>query len=424
MHSERVEATQPYPPRFWWLKRLAGMYLTFAGVVALLYWGWSEHSYRKFDQAIEAVRARGEPILPQDFYPSAPIPDEQNAAIVLKTAGDLLKADPNWSNLADRVRNFGEYGDQSPPDDLTPIEPLLAKHTAELNCVREARAMPRADWGVHPHRRIYNTLLPDLTQQRELAGLVALSALERHAHGDDVEALQRCRDLLAQANHVEQYLPADVVEMVGWRSVGQAHDVLEAITPRLGLDSADAREQAKALQTELLDERATATDWLRCCQYRRTNMRDIFLSYVQPYRFFPGPLMRYSAVRAMEAFDVDVAAARSSNFTDAQRLIRIRQPRWMNEEPPYDKPLRQFSSVYDPRLLKQTRMLSDIDRGLTTTWEAYFRTLTERRMSAVRIAFARFTHDHDGGEPSRWEVSCRTISRRSRAIRLPIGRCN
>ena len=80
------------PVRFWWLKRLAiaGL-LLFIILLGIRLW-WGRFAQRQLDMEISAARARGEPVLIDDFNRSLvdPLPDAQNAAVQLSAAASSI----------------------------------------------------------------------------------------------------------------------------------------------------------------------------------------------------------------------------------------------------------------------------------------------------------------------------------------------
>src|SRR5688572_8326219 len=100
----QMEPVDVGPPRCWWLKRLGIAYALFIAFIACVYAAWTIHSHRVWRSAIAEVQKRGEPILPQDFFPERPPPDGDNAVTKLKEASELLDRDRDWSRqLSDSV---------------------------------------------------------------------------------------------------------------------------------------------------------------------------------------------------------------------------------------------------------------------------------------------------------------------------------
>src|SRR5437867_10724916 len=90
--SKQSAAPDPalaYPPRYWWLKRIALLSALILVALAGLRWWWGIKSAKLLAAEIAAFHARGEPILPEDF--AAPeIPDADNGAFYLKQAAEAV----------------------------------------------------------------------------------------------------------------------------------------------------------------------------------------------------------------------------------------------------------------------------------------------------------------------------------------------
>src|SRR3989442_1647780 len=76
---------EPYPPRYWWLKRITAgsVVLLLLLLLVRLIWGWDAN--RRLRNEINAIHARGEPILPEDFV-TPHVPDAENFAFYLEQA--------------------------------------------------------------------------------------------------------------------------------------------------------------------------------------------------------------------------------------------------------------------------------------------------------------------------------------------------
>src|SRR5215204_5470482 len=81
--------TRPIPPRFWWLKRLVlAMVIFMALLVGLRY--LSLHvAKRRLEAEIAAIRARGEPLEPEDFA-DRPAPAQEDAGPDLLAAARIF----------------------------------------------------------------------------------------------------------------------------------------------------------------------------------------------------------------------------------------------------------------------------------------------------------------------------------------------
>src|SRR5688500_6518745 len=190
----------PWPPRFRWLKRLALSYLIFVTCLALLYWAWTAYSHRQLAAAIDAVHARGEPVMPHDFDPP-PIPPTENAALALAPVPlpfKLHTADANWDSLlSPDARNQSPFLIRHPaPADVAIITQVLGRQRQALQGIRHTSGMTHADWGIRMRRNIISIPVPHLNEQRGLAQFLSAVALVRHGEGQHAETIELLRDIL------------------------------------------------------------------------------------------------------------------------------------------------------------------------------------------------------------------------------------
>ncbi len=399
----RLHEDLPYPPRFWWLKRLGLAYAVFLLAMSVTYAGWVKLSHHRLDAVVAEIHARGEPVLPQDFDPPA-IPDDRNAAVLLRRAAASLGGTDKWkAYLTGDARDDPRWLTSK---ELEQIDALVRQNPATIRLVRAARELPSADWGIRLRKKLIRTLLPDLNEQRDLAQFVACAALAAHARGDDAEAVELCRDLLQLAEHVNDTPPFYVVQMVGLKATGMEADVIEQLAPRLDLHDPASRQSAQALIRELLDERRLEANWLRTAQAQRTFTADVFVSYLEGKGALTEPMYRLDAARAMRSLDGDVAAARCEGYSEAASLVPEYHPPWQavdfRDVPQWR---RSFSWAYPPRLVRHTRLITDLDRVPFNRGNliAYYHARANRHAAAVLIAARIFQLDHARRLPSSWD---------------------
>src|SRR3954468_6103522 len=80
------EPTDAYPPRFWWLKRIAAASSVLIVLFVALMLVWRSLADRRLNDRIAQLRSSGEPVLIEDFQPVAAVADEENAALTLQAA--------------------------------------------------------------------------------------------------------------------------------------------------------------------------------------------------------------------------------------------------------------------------------------------------------------------------------------------------
>lgn len=203
---QQASDSVPIPPRYWWLWRVGLFALAYvAFVVGLrLYAGWKTE--RMLEEEIAALRARGVPILPEDFH-RPPVPDEQNAAILLQQAaaafvdGPLEEIPPGThAEIRDRFMSISGPASfvqviRARADELAPI---LEANREALDLIRQARGRPEADAGIHyssPMVDLVNANLPLRSHIRTLGELVWTNAIYQHHTGNHAEAIEAVFDL-------------------------------------------------------------------------------------------------------------------------------------------------------------------------------------------------------------------------------------
>jgi hypothetical protein len=87
--SLSADSVRPIPPRYWWLKRIGVSIVILLVALGLLRWWWGVKAHRALQAELDRLVAAGQPVFPEDFR-SPPVPDDQNAAILLKQAAGAL----------------------------------------------------------------------------------------------------------------------------------------------------------------------------------------------------------------------------------------------------------------------------------------------------------------------------------------------
>jgi hypothetical protein len=163
-----------------------------AGIAAILalvllwvaWWRITEH---QLANRLQALRAAGEPIEPQDFV-QLKLPPEENAAIQYRHA--FLAEAP--------ARYFPSNFSYIPDSGFPPRSPgwrdgvakALVANGPALAAARKATAIQNAQWGSA------DAPYPTAPEGQQLVALLADGAVEAHYEGDDAEAIDRILDLL------------------------------------------------------------------------------------------------------------------------------------------------------------------------------------------------------------------------------------
>ncbi|HEY1629249.1 MAG TPA: hypothetical protein VGF52_05285, partial [Tepidisphaeraceae bacterium] len=225
------EPTHPYPPRYWWLKRISALVILILLLLTVLRIWWGYDAEKKLDALIASLHAAGEKILPEDFN-SPPIPDSENAADYLNRAAAAINLNaepPAASNM------FYPGYLPMPAEWYAVAGKAVAANQTPLQLTRQARQHRPVDWKIHfaSPTNLFS-ILPRLNPQRELANLLADTALEEHLTGNDSEAIETIRDLFAQSDALDQR-PILISHLVaiGIRALGLHR--LQLIAPGLRL---------------------------------------------------------------------------------------------------------------------------------------------------------------------------------------------
>lgn len=185
---------QPFPPRYWWLKRIvAGLGLLLVALVLLrVWWGWEVT--RRFQAEIDGYIAAGEPILPEDFDPKEDIPDDQNAAKFLMDAAAAITLTPAQTTLMNEVNSEP----QTAVEHVAELGAIVSANRRVLELVREARSLEQTDWGGRFSPTPMAALLgfTVLSGQRQVSKFLASAAMHAHVIGDDAEAVAILLDFL------------------------------------------------------------------------------------------------------------------------------------------------------------------------------------------------------------------------------------
>jgi hypothetical protein len=408
-HGGDIDETLPWPPRWWWLKRLTTAYLLFVTCLALLYWAWTAYSHRQLAAAIAKIQARGEPVHYEDFDPP-PISDDRNAAVALKLAAVLFEPDQAWPaklsldaqyNVGNSVRYL------TTPQDLDVVQSIFNRRRPALALVRQSRSLEQADWNARVRKRMINILLPHLNGQRDLATFLAAAAYVQHVRGpaNDLESLELCRDLLALGNHVGDNAPFGIVQHVDYDCGKSLADVVEQVAPTLDLTDTRIRNSARALIGELLDERRMSRNRIQTAYAERAFAADLFHGYIEGQGSVIEPAIRIDAARGLRLWTLDVdAAIRCSTYADFVQLVPEIDPPWQGGPPTGTPRWRAaFWRGYPSRLQRETTLTTTFFHNRRSLAAAYFRGCCDRRVAAALLAIRMHQLDHNGELPAKWD---------------------
>ncbi len=299
-----------------------------AAVVALLWLWWNHLANRRLDAAIAAIVARHEPIFAADFTPP-PLADDENAATYINAAGAAIS--PSWST-SNSNGTFPEYP-PFPPAWYQMNSAAIASDGKTLALARQARQFNRAVWVHQLASPVLVTLLRYLNTSRALANTLADAAMLAHVQGDDAEAIERMRDLLHEADMLDdnnpwlvgrlvsigidalanerlQVIAADNLHIAGARfpgpTNGSAHPVSRQVVVELIAQLLDDEREKNWQRQVFLGERMTKLDADQFMIKRMSVLR---------------PMFKLDAVRMLDEDQMVLRAIEQTNWPAASAAI-------------------------------------------------------------------------------------------------------
>lgn len=391
MTSRLDEPTTAYPPRFRWLKRsiVVGACVVI-GVFALwVYWRHAAHE--RLAGAIAAVRATGEPILPDDFD-EQPVPDSENAAFYLLRAGAAIATPPEYGRLESSAWD-AVFTDRQ----LALADAVVAANFKSLADARRARGLSHADWGTELRKPLASFLpFPSMSAERGLSTLLKIDAIDNHQHGNDAAAIEALRDNLHLANMIDAHTPSVIVHLSAMGIGATTTDAVLALQPELRLGPAKAageraasRAQAKALIDELLDESNYRAGLVRAMEGERADLA------LAPARMaallgpeFPGflrPMLELDTARCLDRTAALPRVVKESIYPKALALL-----------PPAPASSKWSGLARAAQPVTYIYAFGPLNQFLL----AHFIHLATRRVAAVALALRLYQVDHDGNGPA------------------------
>ena len=370
-----AEPTLPYPPRYWWLKRI-GIGTTALLILLLLIrfvWGWDAN--RRLETELAAMRARGEPTRGEDLE-SPSVPDSSNYVYYLRQA--ITAINPNADPPA--ATNMSYVNVLPLPKEWDPIaaKAVIGNQTP-LQFLRKARQSPQINWGLKFNSAsLYANSIPSLSSERHLANLLGDTALFEHLHENDSEAIESLQDLLALSNAVtkQQYLISYLV------SVG-----IDALTfERICLI-------APGLRLEGTPKSATPQ------QVR--DLISVLLRDVDGPRF-------HAALASEKVFNLEMTASSYENSLILRPVYVLDLVRFLKIHDRFAAATQPLNRDSNPRSTSRKRIsIDDITHLMSgDTSDTYDRMLqlrfkmeADRQMAAVSLAARLYQIDHAGQWP-------------------------
>ena len=366
--------------------RIARVVVLSLGLPLLAHAAWGWHADRALTRRVDALRARGERILPIDFSPKQTMPVLPNAAPDLRAAAAIADDDSEEASSASWAST------------TRPVDPRAWPYLKRANDwfepairrVERAQAKPVCDWEHRIPSPALNLLLPELNGLRATQLVLVTSAMVEHRDGRDDRVVRRLGQILYLGNTCAR-TPAMVAHLIALGTNASAATQVEALGHELRIGTAPGEASAddvRKLIATLLDETTIQSGFETGMQADRM----VYLDSIAPREDGEKRLgaVSYYFVRPWLDGEGLANLDRSTTVVDAIRGTAD----WptakgnLNALPVNSLRGRFFGSF-------------DLHDGMRRTTETHFLMLTDRRLAATALAIRLYQVDHDGARPQR-----------------------
>lgn len=369
-------------------RRHGAVVLAIALLVVILRLIWGQLAERRLDAALAEVSRTGAPVTMTALHPELD-PDPANNAVA-----DLLAAlnaidgtidSPSQSNLT--YNDYPPY----PPAWHTAADGAIANNARSLQLTRQARGKGKFFW---PPNALGFASNPALNQARNLANLLGDAALHAQIHRNDLEAIERVRDVfhLADAVDHQSTFVAHLVA-IGIRALGTAR--LQLIAPQLKLPANDGRDplrqRLRILISQLLDDAAGQENLRRGMLGERIMQIDQLRTFADGDRVL-APMYKLDLINFLKIDEALIASAAQPNWPAVKaQLASVYPNRWGTGVSPLTKSPRPA-----PRLSRPFSGNTYLARYVETD----LRGRMCWHMTAVSLAAQLYRADHNGRWPA------------------------
>jgi len=393
------EGLHPARRRWRWAAFVALLALV---ALAAGYLTWSKRAEQRLDEYVAELRRQGEPVEVGELN-HRPIPSEDDAAIDLFAAAAALD---KKGEAFDAYNKMELDGPLSAADRATIVK-LVEGERDVLEKIRGARGKNDADWRVHYQSPALSTLLPHLNDQRSLANVSRAASTYERLRGNDAEALEYLRDVLAIADASDAqpvmigHLVAAGVRAVATHEIGAMAPGL-TIRDGKGANGAATSDQVRGTIRALLDEtrseagfrqglrgeRVLQLDTSRMLADRKLDLNTVMGTTSGGRAGFGAPPMP----RGMILTDALIMARQTTDLLKAYDASPDYQAFKLNA-PPVPAAVRNNPKLH----LLVAILMPAYDRFVIQQ----YRGKADRRLAAVSLALRLYAADHAGKYPAK-----------------------
>lgn len=373
--SDIPEPDYPYPVRYWWLKWICmlAMSLLLLLTITRLIWGWD--AQRRLRAELDAARARGEPVVPEEFR-AKELPDSENYVIALQQVLSARK--PNIDSPSASDMEFENYL-PLPPEWHAMTKTAISGQAAVFAAIKTTRSLDQSNWQIIPSRSSGLGALSSLGAARGLANLFADAAVYLHLQGDDIASLDATFDMLRLGRSIRS-LPTLVGFLVGVGIDSLTVSRLQIISPGLLSRPDDQVRQRVERLIELLSDAELTPQVTRALWAERAYGIDLTDS------------MASNAVLLRPMYDLEsrryAQIVRNTILSLSDPALRVQMPQTEGSYLGGAVTTGQYS-----------RYLSYSGTGLYRIAIVHDRALFERRAAAVSLAVRLYQLDHQNQWP-------------------------
>ena len=362
MIDKNTESDPQRPRKRWrktkWFYGIVLLYFAITIAAGVL---WSAYSHEKFNEAVDPVLARGEPLVWSDFA-TEPVPDDQNGVILYESImeGYVLQ-DPNcefdndaepwsWGRYEIASRFIGHRGIRR--KHAEELRKLLDMANRAFATCREARHLGKFDWRIDFNGKAAEFPIPPIQRFVRVANLLHLAAIEAHEAGRDDDAIEYYLDGVALGDSMFK-IPIMTSYLVGVAIHAVMDSSLEAILPTMKIGDeprAVSPDKLRGLIARLLDTSRCTEGLTRAIMGERSVRYDICQSLLKGkipsdqltpdepeeyltqgagssrvakagFDFFLAPLLRIDAAWLVKHDDAHVAAAEAATLPQSRRAF-------------------------------------------------------------------------------------------------------